>query len=210
MTVALLNTAQFIAFNPETGKPLSAGSLYLYEPGTTTARDAWHEKGKANLHENPITLGVLGDAVIYLDGVYDLVVKNAAGEIVQTLEDVSGTVDGADVQILVDEAVKASSIGYGVKEVLLDTSLSTSATGVLHVVDATAGNVTVVLPAATTMVNHAPIQILRIDGSANTVTIEGDGSDQINGALTYVIAAQWAGVHVRSSGSEWFIESKVV
>lgn len=61
-------------------------------------------------------------------------------------------------------------------------------------VDATAGNVTITLPAASTVFsNNMGIQYAfkRIDNSGNTITIQRAGSDTIDGATTFTLTSQW-------------------
>lgn len=55
--------------------------------------------------------------------------------------------------------------------------------------NAVGGNMTVNLPVA--IGNGRLVTIKKIDASGNTVTIDGSGSETIDGATTYVLAAQW-------------------
>ena len=73
--------------------------------------------------------------------------------------------------------------------------------------DATAGAITVTLPAATG--NEARvIHVKKIDVSANAVTVARAGSDTIEGATTYALPAQFNSITVYSNGSAaWFIQS---
>ena len=70
-------------------------------------------------------------------------------------------------------------------------------------VDASAGAVTVpLLPLAA----HAGrVLILRkLDAGANAVTIDGDGTETIDGAATRVLAAQWETVTLVAGPGEWW------
>ena len=79
-------------------------------------------------------------------------------------------------------------------------------TGVDHtiLVDATSGNLTMTLPAAVGVTGRT-YEIKKIDSSSNTVTIDGDGSETIDGATTQVIIFQYDGVQLRSDGSGWVL-----
>lgn len=44
--------------------------------------------------------------------------------------------------------------------------------------------------------NGRLITVKKIDATANTVTITPNGAETIDGAATYVLAAQWKGVHI--------------
>ena len=70
--------------------------------------------------------------------------------------------------------------------------------------DATAGAVTVPLPAAADNEGRT-ITVKKIDASVNTVTLDGDGSETIDNAATKVISTQYASVSVVSDGAEWWI-----
>lgn len=74
-------------------------------------------------------------------------------------------------------------------------------------VDATAGNITITLPTA--VGTYVMFSFVRKDASANTVTIDGNGSETINGALTYALASQYSAVTIMSDGANWFIVNKI-
>lgn len=65
-------------------------------------------------------------------------------------------------------------------------------------VDATAGAVTVTLPAATDITHSLGIK--KIDASANAVTVQRAGADLIEGSASTSLAAQWNSVLVMSDG----------
>lgn len=81
--------------------------------------------------------------------------------------------------------------------------------GNLHtiLVNATSGNITITLPAASGgFVSAYGIEyiIQKTDASANTVTIAGAGSDLVNGSSTQVITTQYQARHVQAaSSSTW-------
>ena len=70
-------------------------------------------------------------------------------------------------------------------------------------VDATAGNVTLTLPTAASATQRG-FYIKRIDASANTVTVEGDGAETIDGALNY-LPISLESITVVSTGTAWYI-----
>ena len=70
-------------------------------------------------------------------------------------------------------------------------------------VDATAGNITITLPAVATCEGQ-PFTIMRTDGSANTVTVDADGSETINDSLTQVLA-QYDAMKIHATDTEWWI-----
>lgn len=76
---------------------------------------------------------------------------------------------------------------------------------VILVDDDTAGaNVTVTLPAAATAGSGFSVVIMKT-GSTGQVTIDGNGSETINGELTFDLAVQYESVKVVTNGTAWFI-----
>lgn len=79
----------------------------------------------------------------------------------------------------------------------------------LILVDATGGAVTITLPAAATAEDGFSVTIKKIDSSTNAVTIDGDASETIDGATTYVISSQYESVSVVSDATKWHIKEKL-
>lgn len=71
-------------------------------------------------------------------------------------------------------------------------------------VDASGGSKTITLPAASG--NTGKIYVIKkTDSSGNTVTIDGDGSETIDGATTKVISTQYVSFMIQCDGSNWWI-----
>lgn len=70
-------------------------------------------------------------------------------------------------------------------------------------VNATDGNRTITLISAVATPNSYTIK--KTDASANTVTIDGAGSETIDGASTKVLTAQWETATVIPSGGNWYV-----
>ena len=71
--------------------------------------------------------------------------------------------------------------------------------------DATTTSFTVTLPAAATAGRGFKYGIGKSDSSTNAVTIDGAGSETINGAITYILANQYQGVEIASDGANWLV-----
>lgn len=71
------------------------------------------------------------------------------------------------------------------------------------VVDATDGNITVTLPTAAST-NRYEFTIKRIDDSANTVTVDGAGSETIDGELTQTLD-QYDALKIVNNSTGWSI-----
>lgn len=70
--------------------------------------------------------------------------------------------------------------------------------------DATSAAFTVTLPTATSASGRI-YTIKKIDSSVNAVTIDGNGSEVIDGATTVTVAAQWESYTIQSNGTAWYI-----
>ena len=144
------------------GASLASGQVFFYEPGTTTQRLTWANRNKTvqstTYSENPdetgpfyVRLDANGQAEIFLDGVYDVVVKSSAG------------------------VTKATWEGYE------GSSVSSDAAAAPIEVDTSGGNVTKTLPTDTLFVRYVKttddaniVDFTTSDGStiAEVITLE--------------------------------------
>jgi len=69
-------------------------------------------------------------------------------------------------------------------------------------VDASGASITVNLPAAA---GGGRFVVKKKDSSAYTVTIDADGAETIDGALTQVLAFQYDSLTLVSDGSDWWL-----
>jgi hypothetical protein len=76
-------------------------------------------------------------------------------------------------------------------------------------VDATGASRTISLPSASASnVPNRMYVINKVDASANTVVIDPNASQLINGATTYTLTTQYESVLIQSDGTAWYILSK--
>ena len=71
--------------------------------------------------------------------------------------------------------------------------------------NATAQNNTITVPAAATAGAGRRYTIIKIDSTGHTCTVDANGSETINGALTQVISGQFTAMPIVTDGSNWFI-----
>jgi hypothetical protein len=71
-------------------------------------------------------------------------------------------------------------------------------------VDAAGGAITITLPTAVGIAGQTFI-VRRVNSGANAVTVDGDGSETINGAATYSLTAQYQSVSIMSDGAGWMV-----
>lgn len=70
--------------------------------------------------------------------------------------------------------------------------------------DATSASFSVTLPAAATCTGLI-LNIKKIDSTANTVTLQGNAAELIDGTNTKVLSAQYASYQIQSNGTSWDI-----
>ena len=75
--------------------PLSGGFVYTYAAGTTTLKTTYSDYDASTENDNPVELDSRGEADIYLQGSYKIVLKDSALATIWTLDNVQGGV-GAD------------------------------------------------------------------------------------------------------------------
>jgi hypothetical protein len=86
------------------------------------------------------------------------------------------------------------------------TTAATLAVTALNKIIPVTGNTTVTLPPVATAKVGFRVSIMKTDAS-NTVTIDGDGSETINGAANYTLETQYEVVQLVTNGTRWFVES---
>lgn len=90
----------FAQFCDDDGNPLTAGTLDFYAAGTTNRLDTYTSQAGDTANANPLTLDAAGRATIFLGSApYDIVLKNAAGTVIETYEDVSTTGGGGGASL---------------------------------------------------------------------------------------------------------------
>ena len=116
-------------------------------------------------------------------------------------------------------SVKGSALSHNEMDTNWQTSLpfTSSKTGAYTVTtgdegdmvlcDATSGAFTVTLPAAATAGDGFAVRIKKTDSSTNIVTVDGNGSETIDGATTYLLYNQYDSVHMVCDGSNWHVQT---
>lgn len=68
---------RFTAIHPDTGRPVSYGTVEFYVPRTSTAKPIYADSSGENIATNPLRLDAAGSGVAYLKGPYRVVVRAA-------------------------------------------------------------------------------------------------------------------------------------
>lgn len=121
-----------------------------------------------------------------------------------------------DLLVIVDDPsgspeTKHITLGNLRKDILNTTPKTSNYTatandGILYG-NATSGSFTFSLPTATSTIKGLELTFVKADSSANTITIDPDGVQTINGAANYVLYNQYQIVTVYCDGSNWQIKS---
>ena len=74
--------------------------------------------------------------------------------------------------------------------------------------DATSGAITLDLPPIATDAGRV-ITVIKTDAGGNAVTLDGDGSETINGSTTKALAAQYDTVTIAAHSSEWIVVAEL-
>lgn len=169
------------------GNPLNGGKVYTYEAGTLTEKTCWTEADESVEATNPIILNARGQAAVYGDGNYKFVIKDSDDNTLITFDNMYYNVIAS-----YNRVIKSISGNYTV----------TTDEDVIFV-NASGGNVVVTLYTA---VGHSGYEILvkKTDSSSNTVTIDGHGTETIDGSTSKVLSNQYEAVYLTSNGSNWF------
>lgn len=76
---------QFFDIN---GNPLVGGKVFFYVPNTLTLKDTYQNQAQSILNTNPVILNARGEMLAFLDGLYDVTLKDSLNNVIYTLEDV--------------------------------------------------------------------------------------------------------------------------
>lgn len=146
------------------------------------------------------------------DDIFTITVTGAAGT--ETFDGVSGVVTDVisgylESQLYMLEAgnwiklVPAPSNGVGKTAVFSSNTTFTHIQSGVKLADASAAALTFTLPDATLAVDKV-FTFKKIDVTANTVTIDGNGTQTIDGQATYVLYDQYAVIQIIANGGNWY------
>ncbi len=79
----------------QNGNPLSGGKIDSYNAGLLTRKDTYTVRDKSVVSTNPIPLDIYGRAVVYGDGLYKFVIKDAHDNTIKTVDNYN-SLDTAD------------------------------------------------------------------------------------------------------------------
>lgn len=89
------------SFTDSAGAPLVGGKLWTYNAGTSTPRPTYTDASGTVANTNPVILDARGEAAVYWDGAYKVVLTDAAGVTIWTADNISSG-DAAQVSSVFD------------------------------------------------------------------------------------------------------------
>lgn len=118
------------------------------------------------------------------------------------IDDILAYDNVAGLVYVADGGVWVPISGYLPNVVTKTGAYSIVASDGLILCNAAAGGFTVTLPTAVGRMGKIFI-VMKVDSSGNTVTVDGDGSETINGSATQSLSVQWNKWMLQSDGSNW-------
>jgi len=186
------------------------------QPGTATAAPLTFNSGPL------LTTPAKGSVEFNNNSLYFTTTTGQVRKKVAIYDDASGAagdmyyrdVDGNFIRLGIGTTNQRLGISSGVPA-WLDPSLTIptravaadsaiTATDTILFINAGSNNVTLSLPAASTVASQR-FYFKRTDGSANTVTLQPNGVDTIDGYTTVTIGEQYAWVMIVAAGGAWYI-----
>ena len=170
--------------------------LFAYLSGTTTKTNTYSDASLTTPNANPVvsdgTTGLFGS--IYLDPA--IAYKFVLAPSTDTDPPTNPLFTQDNVTLRADQVftVLSKTANY--------TVLVGDGDDVLILADATTGAMTVSLYTAVGNAGHK-VRVVKIDSSANPVTIDPSGAQTANGVSALVLNGQWQSVSLAADGSNW-------
>lgn len=118
---AILQPAEFQAIDAD-GHPYAGGTLATYVPGTTTPKATYQNEALSAQNTNPVVLDSAGRCILWGDGLYRTVLRDAAGNLIWDQE--STTVVSAAMEAFVLAPTIADALNQlGVQD-LIDAAVA--------------------------------------------------------------------------------------
>src|SRR3990172_3350752 len=167
------------------GRPVSGASVSVKIAGT--ANDA------ALFSDDALTAGVSNPLTTEADGSFYAYAANGKYDLVVTKTGYTGDPTDTSGLVLWDEQITKT----------VTATDSQSLNDYILLADASSAPFTINLLALSGVAAGRPWIIIKVDSTANAVTIDPSGAETINGASTLVLSAAKQGVVIRKGTTEW-------
>lgn len=165
------------------GDPLNGGTIESYEAGTTTPKDTFTDETGSTANTNPIVLDSAGRADIWLDvGEYKFVLKDSSGNLIKTVDNISGVTTGDAVSYDISTTTNIVS-SYNQARIFATGTISLN-----------------LLPAADA---NDGFEFYVKNVGTGVITVNPDSSETINDLSTLTIPPDsWSMIYC--DGDEWY------
>lgn len=169
--------------------------LFQYQAGSTTKANTYTDSGKGTANSNPMTLNSDGrlDQDVYIDQSMKFVLAASS----------AGDPPSSSVWSI-DNALATEQLWTTVSKTANYTVAETDRDKLVRV-DATSGNITIALLAAATAGDGFRVAVKKTDSSGNTVVIDANSTETIDGNLTVTLSNQNEVVSLISTGTAWLV-----
>jgi hypothetical protein len=209
--MAFLTPQPRIRFFDEEGVPLAGGFVYTYAAGTTTPLPTFTDQSGSTPNPNPVPLDSDGGASIWFDGAYKIDVKKSTGVSLQGYPvdnvNIFDLLDWSDLTASIDD-LNATDTSTLTKTTTYTVALSDRGKTILC--DATSAGFTITLPPVAQATNGFEISFKKIDVTTNLITLDGNGSETIEGRTTFLLYDQNDIVTILCDGNNWRVKSGVI
>lgn len=122
MTALNFSGGKFRAFDAE-GTPLVGGLLYTYAAGTSSPKASYLDAITYTANANPVVLDANGEASVFLDGAYKLVLKDS-DDVTQWTLDYIRLTDAKDINTQTDDYTLAIGDAFKIVEMNKATAVN--------------------------------------------------------------------------------------
>jgi len=116
VTTPILLPSPELQFFDANGTPLAGGTIETYVPSSTTPKTTWKDPAGAATNTQPVVLDSAGRCILYGDGAYRLILRDAAGNLIW--DQPSDTVVSADMRPVVGGTIANAQTLLGIDSTL--------------------------------------------------------------------------------------------
>lgn len=186
MAAKNLSGGKFRAFTAA-GVPLAGGLLYTYAAGTSSPKASYTDALSYTPNANPVELDSDGEASVFLDGSYKLVLKDADEVTQWTLDNIRAT-DARDINTQVDDYTLVIGDAYKIVEMNKGSG------------------VTLTVPNNDSVAFPIGCEIIISQIGAGQITVAAAGGVTIRTRETLLCLAQYGVMHLYKRGTnEWVL-----
>ena len=178
---------QFIDAN---GRPYAGGQVSTFVPGTNTPKTTWADNGGSAVNPNPLTLDAAGRAVIFGDGDYRLILRDAAGNLVYDAW-TSSTISNAMMPVVTATSIANAQSLLGIQDFTASINAETSARQAAD--NTLTTNLNSEITRATNAENNLQSQVNSINTTLSTASIRaGIATTNSSGSITATFSPAFA------------------